>query len=83
VQIILGLTGIGLFDPGLSILDHRISIGRLRGVEAAWAAAARIYGDGRWRLVGKSRKHDSGHCFNSSLAWEEESKEGNAFRGLG
>jgi hypothetical protein len=33
-------------------------------------------------LVGALRKHDSGHDFSSSLAWEKESEEGNAFRGL-
>jgi hypothetical protein len=38
---------------------------------------------GEWRrLVGKSRKRDSGHGFNSGLAWEKESEEGNAFKGL-
>jgi hypothetical protein len=37
----------------------------------------------RRRLVEKSRKRDSGHGFDSGLAWGKESKEGNAFQGLG
>jgi hypothetical protein len=50
----------------------------VHGVEAA--RAAEIYGGGRRRLVGKLRKRDSGHGFDSGLAWEEESEEGNTFR---
>jgi hypothetical protein len=34
-------------------------------------------------LVGKSRKCDPGHGFDSGLAWEKESEEGNAFKGSG
>jgi hypothetical protein len=49
---------------------------------AALAPAVRICGGGRRRLIGKSRKCDPGHGFISGLAWEKESKEGNAFRGL-
>jgi hypothetical protein len=30
----------------------------------------------------ESRKRDSNHDFSSGLAWEKESKEGNAFRAL-
>jgi hypothetical protein len=86
VQNILGLTGIRLFDPGLSNLDRWILIG--------WPG--NIWRLGRWRwtpaatameacgggLVVKSRIRDSDHDFGSSLAWEKESEEGNAFRGL-
>jgi hypothetical protein len=34
-------------------------------------------------LTGESHKRDSGHDFDSGLAWEEESEKGNAFRRLG
>jgi hypothetical protein len=47
------------------------------------ASAAKICGGGRRRLTGKSRKRDSSHDFDSGLAWEEKSEEGNVFRGLG
>jgi hypothetical protein len=36
----------------------------------------------RQRLVGKSRKCDSSHEFDSGLAWEKESDEGNASKVL-
>jgi hypothetical protein len=37
---------------------------------------------GGGRLAGESCKRDSDHDFISGMAWEKESKEGNAFRGL-
>jgi hypothetical protein len=43
---------------------------------------ARLCSGGRRRLVGKSRKHDSSHGFDLALAWEKESEEGNASKGL-
>jgi hypothetical protein len=36
----------------------------------------------RRRLIGKSRKRDSDHGFDSGLAWEKDSKEGNTSIGL-
>jgi hypothetical protein len=59
---------------GLTAISSFIG-SRSDGSEAAGAA-------GRRRLVRKSRKRDSDHGFDSGLAWEKESEEGNASTGL-